>query len=164
MKEGCMRQTEKNKLSHIISIPTVIDEAKLCFGEAERHIPFEIKRFYFIFDIDDNAVRGKHAHKTLQQVLFCLHGKVSITLDNGKEKERIALADPSKGVLLDRMVWHEMLDLKNDTVLLVIASDYFNEADYIRNYSEFLELVRKRDLKNNGKQAPNIERVLYKLA
>lgn len=127
----------------IITIPTVLDEAKLSFAEAARHIPFFIKRFYLIYQADDGAIRGKHAHKHLQQVLFCLRGSITIVIDNGQTREEIFLDSPSKGLYLGNMVWREMHGFTSDTILFVVASDYYNERDYIRDYSEFLEFSAK---------------------
>lgn len=133
---------KKTKLSHIIEIPKIQDEGFLCFAETPKHIPFPIKRFYYIFDADDGAIRGKHAHKETQQILFCLKGSIKLILDNGKEKEEIFLTEPNQGIFLDRMMWHDMVDFKKDTLLLVVANDIYNESDYIRDYETFISLTK----------------------
>lgn len=131
----------KTKLSYIIEIPKIRDEGFLCFMEGDNHIPFPLKRIYYIFDVTKNAVRGKHAHKKTKQVLFCIRGSITIILDNGKEKEAITLNKPNQGIFLGTMMWHEMVGFKEGTVLLVVASDIYKEKDYIRNYKTYLEEV-----------------------
>lgn len=138
-----MNNFKKTQLSYLLSIPKIADEAYLCFAEGNRNIPFEIKRFYYIFDIENGAVRGKHAHKKTAQFLFCIQGKVRIVLDNGKQREEIILSEPNLGVFIDKMLWHEMVDFQKNTILLIVASDYFEEKDYIRDYSTFLVLKEK---------------------
>ena len=134
----------QTKLSHIIEIPKIKDEGYLCFMEENNHIPFEIKRIYYIFDVIKNAVRGRHTHKETKQVLFCLKGSITVILDNGKEKEAVTLNKPNQGLFLDTMMWHEMVAFKEGTLLMVVASDYYKEDDYIRNYEEFLKEVNKK--------------------
>lgn len=137
-----MNKIIKTKLSYIIEIPKIQDEGYLCFMEGNNHIPFRIKRVYYIFDVIKNAVRGKHTHKTTKQVLFCIRGSITIILDNGKEKEAITLNKPNQGLFLNSLMWHEMVAFKEGTVLLVIASDIFKEKDYIRDYRTYLKVVK----------------------
>src|SRR3990167_2039867 len=134
-----MKKIIKTKLSHIIEVPKIEDEGYLCFMEENNHIPFPIKRIYYIFDVIKNAVRGRHTHKKTKQVLFCIKGSITIVLDNGKDKEAITLNKPNHGLFLDAMMWHEMVAFKEGTVLLIVASDLFKEEDYIRSYKSFLE-------------------------
>ena len=143
----------KTKLSYIIEVPKIKDEGILCFMEGLNHVPFPIKRVYFIYDVIKNAVRGKHAHKKTKQVIFCVNGSITIILDNGRAKEEITLDNPNQGLFLDAMMWHEMVDFQNNTILLVIASENFNETDYIRNYPEFLGYL------NKNKQTQTIEQI-----
>lgn len=138
-----MKNIIKTKLSHIIEIPKIEDEGYLSFMEGNDHIPFEIKRIYYIYDVVKNAVRGMHTHKKTKQVLFCIRGSITIILDNGKEKEAITLNKPNQGLYLDTMMWHEMVAFKEGTVLLVVASEKYEEKDYIRDYQEFLGRVKK---------------------
>ena len=119
------------------------DTGSLSFLEAERHIPFPIRRIYYIYDVRDGARRGFHAHKDLKQVLFCIHGACRILLDNGREQEIIHLNSPSEGIIIDEVLWREMYDFTPETVLLVLASAYYDESDYIRNYEEFLEYTKE---------------------
>jgi dTDP-4-dehydrorhamnose 3,5-epimerase-like enzyme len=133
---------QKTRLSYIIEIPKIQDEGFLCFAEEKKHIPFPIKRFYYIYDVENGAIRGKHAHKETQQVLFCLKGSIKIILDNGKEKEEIILSNPNQGIFLDKMMWHDMVDFQKDTILLIVASDVYDENDYIRDYDNFISLTK----------------------
>ena len=109
--------------------------------EQNKNIPFEIKRVYYMFDTYPNFIRGKHAHKCLEQILVCVNGSCKILLDDGKEKEIVELNDPSKGIYISNNIWREMFDFSKGAVLMAIASDYYNESDYIRNYDEFLKYV-----------------------
>jgi mannose-6-phosphate isomerase-like protein (cupin superfamily) len=148
-KENTMRllnDRSKTKLAQYIVLPEVNDEGKLSFAESKRHIPFPIRRIYVIYDVINDSVRGKHAHKRTDQLLFCLKGTITIVLDNGKQRKEITLNKPNKGVLLPRMLWHEMKDFSKDTILLVAASEYYKEADYIRNYDAFLDRVHNAGL------------------
>lgn len=139
-----MKKVIKTKFSNIIEIPQIEDEGFLCFAEEHSQIPFQIKRIYYIYDVINNASRGFHAHKKTKQVLFCIRGSIKIILDNGQMREEILINKPNQGVFLDKMMWHEMHDFTKDTVLLVTASEKFNESDYIRNYSLFLHLAKDR--------------------
>lgn len=118
------------------------DTGSLSFLEAERHIPFAIRRIYYIYDVESGARRGFHAHKNLKQVLFCIHGSCKLLLDDGTEKTTVCLSSASEGILLDGVIWREMFDFSPGAVLLVLASEYYDEADYIRNYEDFLSYVR----------------------
>ena len=110
--------------------------------EENRDIPFAIRRIYYIFATREGVRRGLHAHHQLQQVMVCVHGSCRVELDDGSGKVAVLLDDNYRGILLDRMIWHEMYDFSPDCVLMVLASDYYDESDYIRDYSEFTELAR----------------------
>ena len=118
------------------------DTGSLTFLESSRDIPFDIKRIYYIHHVKDNARRGFHAHKDLKQVLICISGSCSLLLDDGTEKANLRLSNPSEGLLIDAPIWREMYDFSPGAVLLVLASDYYDEDDYIRNYQTFLEYVQ----------------------
>lgn len=141
-----MSNVIKTKLSYIYELNKIGDEGFLSIAEANKNIPFNFKRVYYIYDVIDNAVRGKHAHKKTKQILFCVRGSIKIILDNGKEKEEIILDNPNQGLLLDTMMWHEMHDFTKETMLLVLASEYYEESDYIRNYETFYKLANKKTL------------------
>ncbi|EJB5284154.1 WxcM-like domain-containing protein [Vibrio vulnificus] len=107
--------------------------------EQNNNIPFEVKRIYYIFDTKLNVVRGLHAHKNLKQVAIALKGSCRFVLDNGKVRENVWLKSPNEGLLIDSCLWREMHDFSEDCVLMVIASEKYDESDYIRNYEDFLK-------------------------
>ncbi|WP_346682228.1 sugar 3,4-ketoisomerase [Megasphaera stantonii] len=109
--------------------------------EEFKDIPFQIKRVYYMYDTVKDVVRGKHAHKSLQQILICIHGKCKILLDNGQEKKIVPLEKPYEGLFVGNDIWREMYEFSPDAVLLVLASELYDESDYIRDYEEFLEFV-----------------------
>lgn len=129
-------QRAKN-LIQLIKIPEIFDDCYLYFAQVSDHIPFAIKRVYYITKAQTNLPRGLHAHKKNQQVIFCISGSVKLVLDSGKKREEVTISKPSIGVFIDKMVWHEMLEFKKDTILLVLASEIFDEKDYIRDYEQF---------------------------
>ena len=110
--------------------------------EQLKDIPFEIKRIYYIWGTEKEFTRGKHAHTELEQILICVSGSCKIRLDNGKEKQIVELKDKNQGLLIGTMIWREMFDFSEDCVLLVLASEYYDEKEYIRDYNEFLEKVK----------------------
>lgn len=118
------------------------ERGKLAVFESINTVPFEIKRVYYLTDTKSDVSRGYHAHKQLEQVAVCVSGKCRMLLDNGSEKEEIWLDSPDKAIRIESMVWHEMHDFSEDCVLLVLASELYDEADYIRKYSEFIEEVK----------------------
>jgi oxalate decarboxylase/phosphoglucose isomerase-like protein (cupin superfamily) len=119
------------------------DTGDLVFLESCRDIPFEIKRVYYIYGVKEGTGRGYHAHKELNQVLICVHGSCTVMLDNGKEKTHILLDDPSEGLFVGKATWREMYDFTLDAVLLVLASEYYDERDYIRDYTEFIRYLEE---------------------
>ncbi len=120
------------------------DRGQLVALEAFKDIPFEIKRVYYMYDTGQGVRRGFHAHKSLEQILICIHGSCKILLDNGTERETVFLDQPYEGLYIANDMWREMYDFSNDAVLMVLASDYYNEEDYIRNYDEFLSFIKKK--------------------
>lgn len=111
--------------------------------EQGREIPFDVKRVYYIFDTLEGVRRGYHAHKSLEQVLVCVSGSCMILLDNGKERCNITLDSPCKGILIKNSIWREMYDFTKGAVLLVLASEIYNEDDYIRDYNDFLKFIEE---------------------
>jgi len=109
--------------------------------EQMKNIPFEIKRVYYMFGTKSDAPRGFHAHKELQQVAVCVAGKCRMYLDDGKKQTHVWLDTPQRGLFIDKMIWREMHDFTEDCVLMVLASDYYDESDYIRSKDDFKQMV-----------------------
>ena len=121
-----------------IHFPPLGDErGSLVALETGKTVPFDIKRVYYIFATQKNVARGFHAHKNLKQIAVCVTGKCRMVLDNGKIRQDAWLDSPTKGLLISDLVWREMHDFSKDCVLLVLASEHYDENDYIRTYTEF---------------------------
>ncbi len=118
------------------------ERGQLVALEEYKDIPFEIKRVYYMYDTKGGVHRGFHAHKKLQQILICIHGSCKILLDNGEERKIISLEKSYEGLYVKNDMWREMYDFSEDAVLMVLASEYYDESDYIRNYDEFLKYVK----------------------
>ncbi|SFC14107.1 dTDP-4-dehydrorhamnose 3,5-epimerase [Marinospirillum celere] len=130
-------------LLKLIEFPPLGDDrGSLVALEANKTVPFDIKRVYYIFGTKEGVARGFHAHKALKQVAVCVTGSCRIVLDDGCQKEEVLLDSPVNGLLIENMVWREMHDFTLDCVLLVLASEHYDEADYIRNYDDFLKATR----------------------
>jgi UDP-2-acetamido-3-amino-2,3-dideoxy-glucuronate N-acetyltransferase len=114
----------------------------LAFGEVGQHLPFDVKRIFTIFDVPSKDVRGEHAHRELHQFLVCVKGSCAVVLDNGAVREEVVLSSPSIGLHIPPLVWGIQYKYSIDAVLLVLASDIYKADDYIRNYDEFLGLVK----------------------
>ena len=117
------------------------DRGMLVALEEYKDIPFEIKRVYYMYDTKKDVHRGFHAHKSLEQILICIHGSCKVLLDNGTEKKIVSLEKPYEGLYIANNMWREMYDFSEDAVLMVLASEYYKEEDYIRDYNEFLRMV-----------------------
>lgn len=107
-------------------------------------IPFEIKRVYYIWGTDYAAVRGHHAHRKLEQIIIPIAGNCDFILDDGKTREKVHLSSPNQGLYIKHNIWREFTNFSKDCVILVLASEHYDEADYIRDYETFLKEV------NNG--------------
>ena len=132
---------------YLIQLPVITDgiDGRLSVAESHRDIPFDIKRVYYIYDLENlDAIRGKHAHRKLEQVIFCINGSFVLTLDDGKNREEILISQRNTGVYLGTGLWHTMSRFSKDCVLLVMASDHYLEADYIRDYDEFIKFVQQQ--------------------
>lgn len=117
----------QDKYGHLTPIEGTID------------IPFEIKRVYYITRVEQEVTRGFHSHRKLHQVLICLNGSIKVRTKNPIEEEVVELNDPSVGLYIGPYVWREMFEFTEGSVLIVLASDYYDENDYIRNYDFYLE-------------------------
>jgi dTDP-4-dehydrorhamnose 3,5-epimerase-like enzyme len=112
--------------------------------EQGKVIPFDIKRVYYIYRTGEGVSRGFHAHHTLKQVAICVAGSCRMVLDNGAAREEVILDCPTKGILIEGMTWREMHEFSDNCVLLVLASEHYDESDYIRNYDEFVAVAKSR--------------------
>ncbi|MGE4416323.1 MAG: FdtA/QdtA family cupin domain-containing protein [Marinobacterium sp.] len=131
-----------SNLVKLIDFPPLGDDrGSLVALEANKTVPFEIKRVYYIFGTKQGVARGFHAHKALKQVAVCVTGSCRMLLDDGQNKEEVLLDSPTKGLVIEDLVWREMHDFTPDCVLLVLASEHYDEADYIRDYDDFLKVV-----------------------
>ena len=122
--------------------------------EAERNIPFPIRRAYYIFGTRPGVRRGRHAHRTLQQVMVCLAGECRVLLDDGTAAEDLQMRRNDRGLVLEPMIWHEMYDFSADCVLLVLADAWYEEAEYIRSYSAF-KAACAAPATHGGRSAPD---------
>jgi dTDP-4-dehydrorhamnose 3,5-epimerase-like enzyme len=105
-------------------------------------VPFSIQRIYYIYATESGVRRGKHAHRRLRQMAICVAGSCRFIMDNGFKRQTITLDRNTQGLLIEPMIWHEMEDFSANCVLLVLASDRYDESEYIRNYEEFVTLAR----------------------
>ncbi len=124
----------------LIQFPEISDgRGSLSFieGGPGHHIPFEIKRIFYIYNVLED--RGKHAHKTVHQLILALHGSFDVELDDGLEKKIIHLSRPSEGIWIVPGIWNNLTHFSSKAVCLVLTSDYFRESDYIRDYDEFIK-------------------------
>ncbi|EFE51501.1 MULTISPECIES: sugar 3,4-ketoisomerase [Providencia] len=115
------------------------DRGSLISLEQHKNIPFNIKRIYYIFGTKEGVSRGFHAHKNLQQVAICVKGSCRFVLDDGHNKDEIILDNPNIGLHINSFMWREMHDFSEDCVLVVLASELYDESDYIRDYNIFLK-------------------------
>lgn len=132
------------KNSGLIRLKRIVDDrdGTLCIMNSGKEIPFEIKRVYYINNLDSqSSIRGKHAHRKLHQVIFCINGSFTLTLDDGAQQQSIEMKHENEGIILGPMLWHTMHDFSSGRVVLVAASDYYDENDYIRDYDEFMKLA-----------------------
>jgi hypothetical protein len=109
--------------------------------ESQRDVPFEVKRVFYIYGTQPDVPRGQHSHYQTRQYLIAVNGSCKVTLDDGRQKVTYDLNHPNIGLLQDALVWGSMHDFTSDCVLLVLASEHYDEADYIRDYDDFLKVV-----------------------
>ena len=133
------------KECRIIDLPKISDpRGNLTFIEGERHIPFDIQRVYYLYDVPGGAERGGHAHKGLHQLIIAMSGNFDVVLDDGYHKKRFHLNRSYYGLYLCPMIWRELDNFSSGSVCLVLASNLYDEDDYYRNYQQFLAVARGR--------------------
>jgi len=135
---------KKASLIEYINLQVIKDDCIMCVAQYPNQIPFPIRRVYYMVQSSPDLPRGYHTHKELDQVFFCIQGSMKMILDDGKNRDEVVLNNPSIGIRLKPMVWHEMHDIKEDTIMLIFASDVYKESDYIRTLKEFMEVVNAK--------------------
>jgi hypothetical protein len=143
---GTRRQDLSVDDCRLIELPKIMDvRGNLTFLEGGNHIPFPIKRVFYVYDIPSGADRGAHAHYDLHQFIVCLSGGLQVSLDDGKERRKVGLNRPWVGLHVPPMIWAWEGDFHPGTVYVVLASDVYRADSYIRDYDEFVREVRRRE-------------------
>lgn len=126
----------------IIDLPKIADpRGNLTFIEAERHVPFEIRRVYYLYDVPGGSERGGHAHKELHQLIIAMSGSFDVVLNDGREKQRFHLNRSYYGLYVGPMIWRELDNFSSGSVCMVLASNRYEESDYFRDYQEYLRAM-----------------------
>ena len=126
----------------LIDLPKITDpRGNLIFAEAQGHVPFDVKRVYWVSDVPAGESRGGHAHKRLRQLVVALSGSFHVTLDNGRERTTVLLNHPWQALLIETGTWRTLDDFSSGAVCMVMASEHYEEDDYIYDYDEFLRYV-----------------------
>lgn len=128
---------------HIIELPKIEDHrGNLTFVEGGNHIPFEIRRVYYLYDVPGGASRAAHGHRALHQLIISMSGAFDVTLNDGYEKKTYHMNRSYYGLYIPPMIWRDLDNFSTGSVCMVLASNYYDESDYFRNYQEFLKAVR----------------------
>ena len=131
-------------LVKMIDLPLVTDpRGMLTFGEYQKHIPFEVKRFYFLHNIEETAVRGSHAHKQLHQFMISISGKFDLQLFDGFKELNFTLDNPNQALYIPPMMWRTLRHFSQDAICFVLASELYTEDDYFRSYDDFMKAVHQ---------------------
>lgn len=131
--------------ARIIELPKIYDpRGNLTFVEGGRHIPFDIKRVYYLYDVPGGESRAGHAHKTLEQLMIAISGSFDITIDDGTVRRKYHLNRSYVGLYIPNMLWREIDNFSSGAVCLVLASSHYAEADYFREYEDFTRVIRER--------------------
>ena len=143
------KKSDKQEMKHLNT--TLIDFPKINYtrgnltvAQSFTDVPFDIKRVYWVYDVPGGECRGGHAHKLCKEVLIALSGSFHVTIDNGEERKTVLLNHPYQGLLIDTDVWRNLDDFSSGAVCLVLASEPFDEDDYIREYDDFLHYVEDK--------------------
>jgi len=130
----------------LLPFPLIPDaRGNLMFAEFPSHLPFLPKRFFVTYEVPQGSVRGEHAHRTLEQIIVCLKGSLAVTVDDGTVREKCVLDTPGAGLYIGPRTWGIQSEHTPDCVMLVLASDVYNEAGYLRNYAAFLACLAEQD-------------------
>jgi hypothetical protein len=124
----------------MVDLPKISDpRGNLTFIEGNRHVPFDIQRVYYLYDVPGGSERGGHAHKALHQLIIAMSGSFDVLLDDGKEKKRVHLSRSYSGLYVCPMIWRELDNFSSGSVCMVLASNKYDETDYFRDYGEFMK-------------------------
>lgn len=130
-------------MNKIIDLPKIIDpRGNLTVAEQLKNVPFEIKRVYWVYDVPGGECRGGHSHKECKEFIIAVSGSFTVTLDDGKNKHTYLLNHPYQGLFVDTDTWRTLDDFSSGAVCLVLASELYEEEDYIREYEDFLEYIK----------------------
>ncbi len=130
----------------VIELPRINDpRGNLTFIEAGRHVPFEIRRVYYLYDVPGGATRAGHGHRRLQQLIIAMSGSFDVVLDDGSERKRYHLNRSYYGLYVEPMMWREIDNFSSGSVCVVLASDYYDETDYFRSYEDFLKAAKEAE-------------------
>ncbi|WP_390346846.1 FdtA/QdtA family cupin domain-containing protein [Variovorax boronicumulans] len=144
MKETKTPEFSLDNAVEILDLERLTDpRGNLTFVEGGRHIPFDVQRVYYLYDVPAGEARGGHAHHQLQQLIIAVAGSFDVVLDNGYERRTVACNRPFQGIFMKSLVWRELNNFSSGAVCLVLASMRYEESDYIRNYEEFISVARK---------------------
>ena len=131
---------------HLLDLPKISDvRGNLTFLESDNHIPFDVRRVYYLYDVPGGSERGGHCHKTLQQFIVALSGSFDIQLDDGSKKKTFTLNRPYQGLYVCPMIWRELNNFSSGSVCLVLASQKYTENDYVRDYADFAAIKAGRE-------------------
>lgn len=134
----------ENSLARLLDMPVVADpRGNLCFIESGQHVPFEIKRVYYLYDVPSQSTRAGHAHHALHQLLIALSGSFDVRLHDGIRDERVTLNRPNRGLHIGPGTWRDIDNFSSGAVCLVLASAHYDESDYIRDFDDFLRFAGK---------------------
>ena len=129
----------------IVELPKIHEpRGNLTFIEGERHVPFDIKRVYYLYDVPGGAERGGHAHRDLQQLIIAMSGSFDVVLDDGASRRRIHLNRSYQGLYVCSMIWRELDNFSSGSLCMVLASNLYDEADYYRDYADFIAALASR--------------------
>lgn len=136
------------------------ERGQLVALEEFRDVPFQIKRVYYMYDTIKDMHRGRHAHKNLEQILVCVHGSCNVLLDDGTDRKIVSLDKPHEGIYISGSIWRELYDFSNDAVIMVLASEYYHEGDYIRDYDEFKKWASDLRKENSENEVAHTDSLL----
>ena len=146
----------------LITFPEISDpRGTLTCIESEEHIPFDLKRVFYLYDVPPGQMRGAHAHKELHQVLICLSGSFDAIVADGRSEQRYHLHQPSVGLYIPPLIWDTEINFSLGTVCMVLASDHYDESDYYRDYNRYLFAVKEARLSASVEALEDVRQVSY---